>query len=503
MKLNYLWSTLLLAMVFGVASCSSDKDEKGGFDPTVVLLAMQQQEHQQFQEAFTQVFGAVDSDVDWGFSETATRSVDMTTRAASLTDEEVLQLPTGDIELLTEGEKRAYLRQLADADLVAQLDIRQLRAYGFKRIIGEDLSVSANSDFDYNDVVFDAKRVDDAGSGDFATYYIILRATGAWKQIVVGNAEGAFEVHELFGCEKQETFVNTVNKERGTDTGAYWDTDHDPVFTKIKVAKKADGTEPLLIDIPIYAEGNTLPLTAVKGQPAEKMCVDTDYSWLEEKKHMQQWYPTFSHYVSGNASSEGDTYDSETSWWHYTYWDNEDYTNAVDEIVPQDVLQKITKYVPIYRGNTATLPEKAFSFLPYTAIYCSDNGFRKDQEVTNGDNRFYNFNSEAQTADYHRVEYTIGSKSKVAWDKAEGVSVSGFDNNFTLCFVTDGALGTTKTKIATILSGTVTPTGIKNPYYAITMLESSNTNVTMGIGEFRSFRDKDGFAEYVDWIWGD
>lgn len=500
MRLNYLWSAMLLAMVFGLASCSNEKDEKGGFDPTEVLLAMQQKEHQQFQEAFTQVFGAVDSDVDWGFNETATRSVDMTTRAASLTDEEVLQLTTGDIEELTEGDKRAYLRQLASADLMTQLDIRQLRAYGFKRIIAEDLSVSANSDFDYNDVVFDAKRVDDAGSGDFATYYIILRATGAWKQIQVGNAEGAFEVHELFECEKQETFVNTQGKERGTDTGAYWDKDHEPVFTKIKVAKKADGTEPLLIDIPIYAEGNTLPLTAVKGQPAEKMCVDTDYSWLEEKKHMQHWYPTFSHYVSGTASSEGDTYNSETSWWHYTYWDNEDYTNAVDEIVPEEIMVQLQRYMPIYRGNHYLLFEGAYVMAPEVAVYCSD-GYRKQGEsVWDSYFRFYNADAANGTVDFEYVEpNNVGTV--VERESSKGITLSGSGDNFTAAFIITGKIGKSQVKEAFVFSGTKTADGIKNWYWAFVMLETSVPSETMAVGEFRSYKDQDGFSQPITWKW--
>jgi len=252
--------------------------------------------HEEFKQAFTAEFGQPDSNQDWGFGNSGTRAA--SNRAAK-----------SDADLLAMGEE------------IVNLSISDLMELGFKRIIAEDLTVSSNSDFDYNDIVFDAKHVKDADADGYSTFYLIVRATGAYKKIYVGEpeAEGegmGFEVHELFGVP-QKTFINTSNKDKSQATGADWRKDHEPVFYALKV-KKTGADEPSLIDIPIYAEGNKLALTAKRGEPAEKLCVDADYSWVTERTKMRDWYPTFKHYVVGE--------EPEQAWWHTTYWSDEEAT---------------------------------------------------------------------------------------------------------------------------------------------------------------------------------
>lgn len=318
---------LMLGVTAVLSSCSSETDY---FDPT----ATDQVQHNKFKEAFENAFGKVGSNVDWGFNDAAEEAA--MTRGdevvPDLTTAQVGELSKGEISSLSESAKRKYLKQLVESgvNLGTFLSIYQLQAFGFKRVVCEDLAVNHNSDFDYNDAVFDAKRIDEAGSGKYATFYTILRAEGARKKITIGNAEGAYEVHEAFGVSS-ETFVNTVGKPRPVADGAYWSKDKDPVVKIIKVAKKANGEEPTLIDIPIHADGNRLPLTAKRGEPAEKLCVNLDYSWVREKDHMgsEEWYPKFIHYVTGKANtSSDDTYGNEESWWYIS--DDEWRTPDVD-----------------------------------------------------------------------------------------------------------------------------------------------------------------------------
>ena len=304
------------------SSCSSETDY---YDEAAVNKA----EHNKFAEVFEKTFGKVDSNVSWGFNadDEAVVTRGAVTRAADLTNEEICALSVSDIENLSEADKRTYLRQLVEADvnIGLALDIRQLDAFGFKRIICEDLNVST-SDFDYNDAVFDAKRMEEATDGGYATFYTfytILRAEGAHKLIYVGNYKdnntGAYEVHAAFGVTSK-VFVNTVGKDRPIDTGAYWTGDKNPVVKIVKV--KMNGSQPTLLDLPVYVDGNSLPLTAQRGEPAEKMCMDTDYSWLEERVHMEKWYPLFSHYISGEAYPDApDVFtEEEGARWYDTYW---------------------------------------------------------------------------------------------------------------------------------------------------------------------------------------
>lgn len=311
--------SLMLGAIAVFSSCSNETDL---YNPT----AADQVQHKQFKEAFEKTFGKVAPTVDWGFSDTESSTL---TRARTVADretisnEDICKLGAADIQTLPEATKRAYLKQLVEesqdpVNIGTAFDIYELAAFGFKRIICEDLYVSNDCDFDYNDAVFDAKRMEEAGSSDYATFYVILRAEGAHKRIEVGQAQGKFEVHAAFNVS-QQVFVNTVKKDRDIHTGAYWHKDKNPVVKIIKVAKKANGDEPTLIDIPVVVEGNSLPLRAERGEPAEKMCVDLDYSWVEEREHMGDWYPQFSHYVSGTANTDNDdTFTDENAWWRDT-----------------------------------------------------------------------------------------------------------------------------------------------------------------------------------------
>lgn len=287
MKKRMIKMMAVLTLVTAMTSCSKETDLYNS-------SAVEQNAHDAFKQAFISEFGQPDRNQDWGFGSVYTRSA--VTRAAQ-----------SDPQLIALGED------------IVNLSVEELKESGFKRLIAEDLTVSQNSDFDYNDIVFDAKHVQDVDANGYSTFYLIVRATGAHKKIYVGDpeAEGygmGFEVHELFGVG-QQTFVNTVGKPKDGANAADWRKDHEPVFYALKV-KKTGSVEPSLIDIPIYAEGNSLALTAKRGEPAEKLCVDTDYSWVVEKTKMRSWYPTFEHYVIGE--------EPEQSWWHTTYWSDEE-----------------------------------------------------------------------------------------------------------------------------------------------------------------------------------
>jgi len=312
-KLVYSLMFLLSATAI-LSSCSNETDL---YDPA----AADQVQHDKFASAFEKTFGKVAPNVNWGFDDEAeapalTRGDGDALPVPTMASGEIIGLGDFDIKPMSEAQKRAYLKQLVNEgiNIGTELDIYQLDAFGFRRIICEDLYVSENCDFDYNDAVFDAKRIEEAGDGEYATFYTILRAEGAHKAITIGDAAGAYEVHDAFDVSKQ-VFVNTVGKARPTINGAYWQEDHDPVVKIIKV-KKVNGKEPTLIDIPVYAEDNDLPLTSKRGEPAEKICVTLDYSWVSERQHMGNWYPKFTHYVTGVANtSTSDSFGDEFSWW--------------------------------------------------------------------------------------------------------------------------------------------------------------------------------------------
>lgn len=143
------------------------------------------------------------------------------------------------------------------------------------RIIAEDLSATASSDFDFNDVVFDIAFISDTEAT------IILQAVGSKLPICIGDIK--HEAHELFNVSSS-IMVNV-------GTGSQMS----PVSFTIsgEFAGKA-------INIPVMVNINDTwyNLTANRGEPASKIAVSTDYTWCSERSSIINTYPQFVEWVS-------------------------------------------------------------------------------------------------------------------------------------------------------------------------------------------------------------
>ena len=149
---------------------------------------------------------------------------------------------------------------------------------GYGRVICEDLGATANSDFDFNDVVFDAYIYSD-GSCD-----IILQAAGGTLPLSVGG----HEVHSEFGVDTK-VMVNTGAGE-----------------TKSPVTFTIPNGISSLSDIAIVVRDKNAiwTLNAEIGEPPAKICVGTDFRWCREFQHIEWAYPEFVNWVG----------DSNTPW---------------------------------------------------------------------------------------------------------------------------------------------------------------------------------------------
>lgn len=140
------------------------------------------------------------------------------------------------------------------------------------RIIAEDLG-NATSDFDYNDVVFDA-YIEDGRA-----YITLLAAGGTLPLYVAGE-----EVHAKFGVS-EKTMVNTEAEGGATVKPVSYDVAVN--YTEVK-------------DIPIEVYkvgGEKLELKVKAGGAAEKIAVKTTYKWTKERQHISEKYPNFNKYV--------------------------------------------------------------------------------------------------------------------------------------------------------------------------------------------------------------
>lgn len=153
------------------------------------------------------------------------------------------------------------------------------------RVIAEDLSVSDNTDFDFNDVVFDVTFDYPAGKTT-----ITLLAAGGTLPLFVGGRE----VHEMFGVSTK-TMVNT-------GAGA----SKDPVSFELDRTFNYDANNIL---VEVEKEGERTTITAIRGMAASKIAVKPNYEWCKEKQDIEAKYPQFGQYVKGKVD--------DGNWWEY------------------------------------------------------------------------------------------------------------------------------------------------------------------------------------------
>lgn len=150
------------------------------------------------------------------------------------------------------------------------------------RVMAEDLTVSSNSDFDFNDVVFDAKI--DATAGKT---YIKLLAAGGTLPLKIGcdaDGNGGEEVHGKFGVGTG-TMVNTYTGQHDA---------YDPV--EFSLPQTWDG----IGDIPVYVykSGEWQLITAYTGMPASKFGCPVGTDWADEREDIDtKWDGAFTIWV--------------------------------------------------------------------------------------------------------------------------------------------------------------------------------------------------------------
>ena len=165
------------------------------------------------------------------------------------------------------------------------------------RIVAEDLTVGENSDFDFNDVVFDV----------YSSGKILVRACGGTLHLTVAGQE----VHGLFG-QSTGTMINTGWTGTIDYVNTYREINYGSAVPNVAAA----------INIPVVVTkgGQQIPLTAKKAKVASKIAVGSDYKWCAEREDIDRKYrkkdgtKLFHEYVVGHL---GDDWDAGTAWYQY------------------------------------------------------------------------------------------------------------------------------------------------------------------------------------------
>lgn len=155
------------------------------------------------------------------------------------------------------------------------------------RIMAEDLTVATNSDWDFNDVVFDWTIKDGKA-------YINLLAAGGTLPIRVGGhrndntsePEGSIEIHSAaaLGGYMVNTGVNTGKTSAAFVLDDHTYADHDGNGILITVQKGGDWVE----------------IAAEQGEPAGKFNAPINTKWCEEYANIKKVYTSFAAWVANS-----------------------------------------------------------------------------------------------------------------------------------------------------------------------------------------------------------
>jgi hypothetical protein len=176
------------------------------------------------------------------------------------------------------------------------------------RIIAEDLTVNGNStdntDFDFNDIVFDVKWDKDNNK-----VYVKFLAAGGELPIFIGNDGDVepWELHQLFKEANDgknistKTMMNTYAgqhnayscPEKELPSGWWSGSDIKTIAKSIKIRVKKSSVP------------EAIELLAPVGQVPSKIAVGTDYEWCDEREAIDTKYSgKFSLYVTGDLGDD-------------------------------------------------------------------------------------------------------------------------------------------------------------------------------------------------------
>lgn len=174
------------------------------------------------------------------------------------------------------------------------------------RVIAEDLNATAttdkvNSDWDFNDVVFDVKFLDTpvVVNGENCNVKIRVVAAGGTYPLYVGEQE----VHALFG-QNTDVMINT----NAAAYGKHYETNDLPIFYLADDNAKA--TNGKSIPVTVNIGGNLIEMTAEVGKPAAKIGVSPNFTYCLERVDITTQYTKFQQWVTTNTPATG--------WWDNT-----------------------------------------------------------------------------------------------------------------------------------------------------------------------------------------
>lgn len=169
-----------------------------------------------------------------------------------------------------------------------------------------------------------------------------------------------------------------------------------------------------------------------------------------------------------------------------------------DGVIPAPIKEQFTHYMPIYEGITPPNVTGEYLCRPDELVYTSDGQFEVGYIFAPD---YFAFNNQTASG-----MATFREKQASLVGNASEVYIVGSGSNFSAYYISeethydDNNQLEATVKRSNVMSGTLTPSGIKNYYLAFIILDKFDpNNIIMDVNEYRIFKDGDGLAEKYDW----
>lgn len=169
----------------------------------------------------------------------------------------------------------------------------------------------------------------------------------------------------------------------------------------------------------------------------------------------------------------------------------------LSNVVPDDIRDKMEDYMPIYNGVNPPNIDGVYLSDPMQTVY-DGFGLWSPGSVVAAPMHMKFFDQDGD----NMIRYRGWENGELS-DQSDRVYISGKDQNFTAFFNSEAETLGVKVKMAVLISGTKTNSGISNLYYGVVALSKSQENESlMPDGTFRVFKDGDGNSPNASWPGG-
>ena len=176
--------------------------------------------------------------------------------------------------------------------------------------------------------------------------------------------------------------------------------------------------------------------------------------------------------------------------------DNESKISSIDDIIPLDIQNKVSNYIPIYKGDTPPNIEGSYYFQPvltYSTMVSDADRYGVQGEFVD---EILTFTKKTGSNHISYLEQHI-EDGEILKDETihsvDSVYIFGSQNKFTVCAMVSFSMKDDDGTIASargieVISGNKTSLGIEDFYYIGLILEKNDPNDILGVFDINQYR---------------